>query len=835
MAGTPYATTDPVEGFVKDVLGTEITKGTDTEQKVTGGGTSTTNTAGGSTTSSNTNGVSTADNTGTQKSTGGSSGTGTTSTDGTTTGTTTGSNSSDSVANSTQKVTGTTNTSGTTNTTGTTKNITDTTSTHQNVNQTSADIAALQEILQRQMAGISPEMLKSIFEQGSKEAPQLLSTQANALGARTGSNTPLAAALNMLNSNMTSKAADINFQMLHDAMTSASKIGDLTKRVTDSGTDTTHTVSTQTQDVQTINSQTQVVNQLIEGLTNTHTTGTNTGTTAGTTSSKGTTTHDDTNFNNTDTASHGVNANNTTTAGATNSTNISNTATDTHQNTVAHEEVNTKQTINTDIAKSLAGAAAAGLGIDALFKLATGKGFVGTVQDFINSMRGVVTDSTISRWMSEGTFSSTPGGTDGFEFGGSTDGLMGPDQGLMGPDAGIVGPTLDDMPVDVDWGFADGGNPSEEMLSMDNLGVYTPVIKKTPQGVKDPTDGSSIASILNGTSPFAALASALLGGSNAHSLNSSGSPAPSGVLAKADTIDPSKAVSGKQTINLGGDGGGGTDTINSSNMGDVVEQRGTRQVGGESGYTEDTGVVGYNRGVGRSGNATLQDNYDASGNFISRELQKPDPIMTLIETAVPMIASYAMPGVGAVMGAGRVDQAGQTGDIGGILSGLLGMFTGSKSIGGGAIPPKLGTPPIGKADGGVIQNPSATADAAEPVSEEGPGDPDEAHDRMLQVLGITRLPDGYQVTKQGLQTIHRAMSGSSTAPGYSNGGRIVGPGTGISDSIPAQGPGGQPLKVSNGETIIPADVVEKLGQDFFDHLINKYHTPADMQRAMGLE
>jgi hypothetical protein len=58
-----------------------------------------------------------------------------------------------------------------------------------------------------------------------------------------------------------------------------------------------------------------------------------------------------------------------------------------------------------------------------------------------------------------------------------------------------------------------------------------------------------------------------------------------------------------------------------------------------------------------------------------------------------------------------------------------------------------------------------------------------------------------------------------------DGGLIAGPGTGTSDSIAAQA-GGTPLAVSNGEYRIPAAVVAALGQDFFDKLIEQFHTPS---------
>lgn len=61
-------------------------------------------------------------------------------------------------------------------------------------------------------------------------------------------------------------------------------------------------------------------------------------------------------------------------------------------------------------------------------------------------------------------------------------------------------------------------------------------------------------------------------------------------------------------------------------------------------------------------------------------------------------------------------------------------------------------------------------------------------------------------------------SGDGGEGGYASGGKVTGPGTGTSDSIQAQ--------LSTGEYVIPADVVQKLGVSFFDHLRDHFHSPA---------
>lgn len=70
----------------------------------------------------------------------------------------------------------------------------------------------------------------------------------------------------------------------------------------------------------------------------------------------------------------------------------------------------------------------------------------------------------------------------------------------------------------------------------------------------------------------------------------------------------------------------------------------------------------------------------------------------------------------------------------------------------------------------------------------------------------------------------RADGGYIDARGLrmANGGEVDGPGGPVDDKIPAM--------LSDGEYVIPADVVKAKGVEFFDNLKNKYHTPAAVQR-----
>jgi hypothetical protein len=93
---------------------------------------------------------------------------------------------------------------------------------------------------------------------------------------------------------------------------------------------------------------------------------------------------------------------------------------------------------------------------------------------------------------------------------------------------------------------------------------------------------------------------------------------------------------------------------------------------------------------------------------------------------------------------------------------------------------------------------------------------------------------GQQQTAGMLQAVG-GMAGMFMADGgdvnpqtgmYDNNGEMVdtgmGDGSGVDDTVPAM--------LSDGEYVIPADVVRKKGEEFFDKLLEKYHTPASQQR-----
>lgn len=68
--------------------------------------------------------------------------------------------------------------------------------------------------------------------------------------------------------------------------------------------------------------------------------------------------------------------------------------------------------------------------------------------------------------------------------------------------------------------------------------------------------------------------------------------------------------------------------------------------------------------------------------------------------------------------------------------------------------------------------------------------------------------------------------------GWKDGGLIRGPGSGSSDSIPANVDQAIPARVSNGEYRIPAAVVRRVGTKYLDDLIKKHHGAADGKQTL---
>jgi hypothetical protein len=674
-----------LQGLLAGVLGDAIGKQSNTDTDSTQNTNNTTNTLG--TTSTNGSGTQATTQTGgsTQN----------------TTGTQTGSN--------TQTTGGTTVNTGSQATTGSVNTNNTTTQNTQSVQTGTADIAGLQQVFAQQKAGITPEMLAAIFSEGAKAAPQLVTAQSNALGARAVGNSPVAQSLNMLNSSLVSKAADLNRQLLSDAGNTAGKIADSTKSVTTANTGSTTSLQSQIQDLLTRNDSRAVVDQIVSAI------------------------------NSQQSAQQQVSTSNQqqNTASTQQQNSTQQQAGTQQQQVTATEDKKTATTINVSAARGLLGMAAAGVGVNELFRLATGKGFSGTVQQFVNYLKGLGASNITG---AESLETDLPG----YDY--------------TPPKVDIPIPELDTDygggPDLLPEGFAEGGVVS--FLPSKQL------IKPTTDKNEDAAVNSLMAALIGGSRGVSS-------GGGASSNSPSGSTdftEQSGTAEAADSPD-TNAASSVSPAAIGV-------------IGAIASALGVPGVTSAiSGLTAISNALGL-APPGLSPAALAQQQADNS--------MDSDANVASI-TADADAAATVAPGLDTSIDAPSLGPASDDGSSGNTSEG--------DANGNGDY-----------AEGGVV-----TAE-------------DDDTDEMLSLFGITRgTAKGSMVfDERAVKLIHRAIAGpSQKPPGYKNGAIIKGPGTGTSDSIPASGPGGRPLRVSNGEAIIPAHIVQQYGADTFERFIEAHN------------
>jgi hypothetical protein len=748
-----------------------------------------------------------------------------------------------------------------------------------------------------------------------------LTAQSQALGARAGNNTPVAAALDMLNGDMLSKSADISRQMLTDAGGTAAQIANFTKNVNTTNNDT------QTQNLQTVQqnqqlatqllnsvlgtttNQTDQINQAVTGASTTNQTQATSGTTNQNTAQTGTTNQAQTTAATSNQAQQTAQNSTQNVAGTT----AQNATTNQNQQVQANQHSQQSQTINKSVAAALGGMLAAGVGINEVLKIATGKGFTGNAAQLIQYLKGATSDlGGNSNYGNEG-YGSTPTGDIGTT--GSFNGSNWFDQWQASLNPAVTAPSAnfgDDwwMNPDIDWeggGFADGGH-----INVPNLMTVNPLIKGGNKGgmplgaVMDLLDslgmnGSSSSGSSSGGSSSGGSAS--VGGAELGGIapaNNSGPtmgilPSLDGQPAKAveeeakpeeapfgtatgEKIPPPQAVSGLASaaigVGLGAIGinpilgmilkpfiSSGINEVLGSNVKKVNEVNVTdpRKIDREP-FEKDsvTGVEPIDAGnfpdipnMQETVRDSLPDNVppidlsnwaDSSGPMTGLgPINIPD-IEPLPEVNWP--APEASSGGGNTdfsnpayehyfsndFGGGFGDYGG--GSYGGSFGGWAGSdFGGGGGGGGGGSHWDHFTEMSLAADGGLQTDPNKLTelDYKAPVEDDG-GKAD-----LMEALGICEDEEGIHFSAKSKNLLLRSLGSPkkmpAKPPGLNDGGKIVGPGTGISDSIPAKGPNG-PLRVANGEYIISKDVVDKVGVGFFDELQRKFHVPADMQRAI---
>lgn len=88
------------------------------------------------------------------------------------------------------------------------------------------------------------------------------------------------------------------------------------------------------------------------------------------------------------------------------------------------------------------------------------------------------------------------------------------------------------------------------------------------------------------------------------------------------------------------------------------------------------------------------------------------------------------------------------------------------------------------------------------------------------IAGMAMMADGGKPKRRAIPFVRQDIRGEGHIPEMG-----MGDGSGIDDTVPAM--------VSEGEYVIPADVVKAKGTEFFDKLVAKYHTPAAEQEQMA--
>jgi len=134
--------------------------------------------------------------------------------------------------------------------------------------------------------------------------------------------------------------------------------------------------------------------------------------------------------------------------------------------------------------------------------------------------------------------------------------------------------------------------------------------------------------------------------------------------------------------------------------------------------------------------------------------------------------------------------------------------------------------------------------APQRFAEGGPVDAD--YDLYRQAAADAGLPElDYQIAIPAMAQMRAAkrakvlkqIASGATTPGFADGGSVDvggalvrGAGTGKSDSIPAVIDGERPAALSNGEFVVPKNIVEYYGTKFFDGLVDKAREVAGKQK-----
>lgn len=656
---------------------------------------------------------------------------------------------------------------------------------------TSADLSNLQKVFAQQQAGITPDALKAIFSEGAKQVPQLVSTYANALGARADTNGPLSSALRDLDTNLTNSAATQNQALLNASGTTAQQIADLSKSIATTG----NTGQTSTQ---TTNTNNQVGTNVAGGTTQ-----------------------------------------NTNVAGTSQNTTDANTV----QNQTQNKQDNSQQTVGINTAQ--VGTAA---GIAGLASLLGGSGASNLLGGITNLFTGG--SSTTPGGTTPNLDPNSPGfvgppnpdpndpGTNPFNNPGINPG----DTGTATPaPAPAPAPPPDNPPPPDDGGFADGGlipmrgkrnyadggtvaNPAGVLQPQaGGLSVNTPAVK--PPSITDILNQSNIqggAGSVNLTGVLGAISggnpvvgAGLLTGID-QSAGAPGGPGPGSTGSGTGTTGNS-GVSAPDANN--GFSVSNNDGQSGLSVGQAISAIGAIATANPIGIAQSVASIAHSIANATPATQTITAHPDQTIAPIADET---------FDTIGPVSMSSEDQGESSDAGNGNSSGTGVSADNGassdsgngngssgdsGDSGGGDGGFADGGLVSDQRIEPKVGTKsPVRTSGAGPMSVPAivaAQASASNPASAAA-----QSKLRANFLANPKAIIDG-QITD--------AEGEAPPKTSYADGGNVTP--AGVKDNFS--------INVSGGEYMMPKDVVDVLGAPFFDAIRNAYHTPAVIQKAQA--
>jgi len=288
-----------------------------------------------------------------------------------------------------------------------------------------------------------------------------------------------------------------------------------------------------------------------------------------------------------------------------------------------------------------------------------------------------------------------------------------------------------------------------------------------------------------------------------------------GMVRNRNNMGARQRLDTTDAINGGASGGGGSG-LSSQVLTNMLTQRKAKfdqitpnmDVEGGSGSGDESTMSTEQEGLMAKDAATGYKNRDAM--LIGLALSALGPVAsTMAQSAVPMQAIQ----LAQMSGLAPKNQMNPMA-VG--IKALASLFGGGATTQAG--PPEGSIATVDPVSGGM----SSSMPATDVLGNTAPGNMSMAPDMSLDF------------SQAGLDATGGVAPGGGEAPTpgavgvpFSDGGPIEGPGTGTSDSIPATSktPGGGTALFSDGEFLIPASVVRRLGQPFFQGLIDAFHTP----------